>query len=324
MTELLRVLAVLAEPPVDEHRPLWEALDIAAPAAEEHVDLFLLQLFPYASVYLGPEGGLGGVARDRVAGFFRALGHPPVTEPDHLAFLLGAYSELDGRTQEAGDRDERAACARAREALLVEHLLPWVPAFARRVADLGAPAYRAWARLLDDCLAAEAGGAGPAVGELLSAHLAEAPALPDPRRCPTTEFVEGLLAPVRTGMILTASDLARAADDLGLGRRVGERRFVIRSLLDQDAAGFLGWLGAAAAAEAGRWDAHWSPTATWWRERAAATAALLEDLAADADAIDHGALVSEARAEPVAAGEHVTSPDSMPPRPRKQVFLSHA
>jgi hypothetical protein len=32
---------------------------------------------PYAAVYLGAEGGFGGEAADRVAGFWRAIGVPP-------------------------------------------------------------------------------------------------------------------------------------------------------------------------------------------------------------------------------------------------------
>ncbi|MCA1846167.1 MAG: molecular chaperone TorD family protein [Actinobacteria bacterium] len=282
MIELARALAVLTEAPRPEHGPLWAALDIPAPSPDEHADVFLLQLFPYASVQLGPEGRLGGVARDRVAGFFRALGHPSVTEPDHLAFLLGAYATLQECEWRAGESPEGAAWTRAREALLLEHLLPWVPAFARRVMDLGGPAYQAWARLLDELLRIEA-GRSRAAATLLPAHLGEAPPLPDPRQCGAAEFVDGLLSPARTGMILTASDLARAASDLGVGRRVGERRFVIRSLLDQDATGFLGWLGGAAASESRIWEAHWlagSPTGAWWRDRSASTAARLDDLAA--------------------------------------------
>lgn len=278
MIDLVRTLAVLAEPPAPEHGPLWEALGVAAPGGDEHTDLFVLQLFPYASVHLGPEGRLGGEARDRIAGFFRALGHAPVTEPDHLVFLLAAWAGLWEREEAATGAEERAAWARARDALLVEHLLPWLPSFVRRVADLAGPAYRAWAEALDELLRVEA-GRSPTAAALLSTHLAEAPALPDPRGCEAGEFVEALLAPVRVGLVLTASDLARAAEDLGLGRRVGERRFVVRSLLEQDGPGLLAWLGAAAASESAAWEGHWlmsCPAGRWWHDRAAATAVVVD------------------------------------------------
>src|ERR1051325_4845891 len=94
--ELFRALAVLVEPP---GRPgvarVAEALGLG-PAAEAsaYTELFVFQLYPYASVYVGAEGMLGGEARDRVAGFLAALGYEVPAEPDHLALLLGAYAWL--------------------------------------------------------------------------------------------------------------------------------------------------------------------------------------------------------------------------------------
>ena len=92
--ELFRALAVLAEPPRAETAHLAVALELGAvPEASEYTDLFVFQLYPYASVYLGAEGMLGGEARDRIAGFWRALGQVPPAEPDHLA-VMNASSSL--------------------------------------------------------------------------------------------------------------------------------------------------------------------------------------------------------------------------------------
>lgn len=281
MIELSRALAVYVEPPGPEHDALASVLGIPVPSPAEHADLFLFQLFPYASVQLGPEGKLGGTARDRVTGFFGALNCPPPDEADHLAVLLGAYATLLEREQ------HDAAWTRAREALLVEHLLPWVPALVLRVAGLAGPAYRAWAGLVDQFLASEATRT-PLASTLLPVHLTNAEPLPDPRNGQTHHFLEALLAPSRTGVILTASDLARAADDLGLGRRIAERQFVIRALLNQDTAGFLTWLRAACEHASSAWSTHWlagTPTGDWWRERAASTARLFGELAADVQSI---------------------------------------
>ena len=96
--------------------------------------MFVLNCPPYASVYLGAEGGLGGEVADRAAGFWRAIGVPPPAEPDHLTALLSLYARL-GEAPVAGDG---AAClapatagalARARQALFWEHLWPWLPGF---------------------------------------------------------------------------------------------------------------------------------------------------------------------------------------------------
>ena len=87
--ELLRCLGSLIEPPSEEVQRFADLLDLGPlPSASEHTDLFLFQLYPFASVYLDSEGKMGGEARDRIAGFWRALEMVPPTEPDHLTVLL--------------------------------------------------------------------------------------------------------------------------------------------------------------------------------------------------------------------------------------------
>jgi TorA maturation chaperone TorD len=93
--DVLRALAVLVEPPTDGHAAIAEALGVGpAPDAATYSDVFLFQLYPYASVHRGSEGMLGGEAAARIAGFWRAVGRTPPAEPDHLAALLGLYASL--------------------------------------------------------------------------------------------------------------------------------------------------------------------------------------------------------------------------------------
>jgi TorA maturation chaperone TorD len=285
--ELLRALAVLVEPP---SRPgaarVAEALGLGElPEASAYTDLFVFQLYPYASVYVGAEGMLGGEARDRVAGFLSALGHAIPPEPDHLALLLGAYAGLAEAEGLAADARRRDSLRRARRALLWEHLLSWLPVYLDKVARVAPPFYRRWAETLRAALDAEAQELG-APGTL-PLHLREALAVEDPRHSDTPEeFLTTLLAPARSGFILVRDDLARAARELGAGVRAGERRFALRSLAGQDAPGTFAWLAAEAEAWAvlhrRRRDAH-GPLADWWAARAASTAQLLRELSADAD-----------------------------------------
>jgi TorA maturation chaperone TorD len=275
--ELLRALAVLAEPPTPEHDRLAALLDLPmAPTAAAYTSVFVFDLYPYASVYLGAEGMLGGEARDRVAGFFRAAGTNPPTEPDHLATLLAAYADIVDMTAEPAGR--------LREALLWEHLLPWLVVYLPAVAAHAVEPFRSWAALLLDVMTAEAKAVGwPGVMPL---HLRAAPAPADPRTEGARPYLDSLLAPVRSGMILTSTTLARAAGDLGLGVRIAERRYILRSLFDQDVAGTLRWLAAHADEQAARLprDPTLAALREFWAGRLAGTAALLHSLADEARA----------------------------------------
>lgn len=275
MKELFRALAIMVEPPGVETARVAELLGLgSAPEPWEHTELFVEQLVPHASVYLGPEGKLGGEAGDRVAGFWRALGQPPPEGADHLAALLGLWARLEELEAEAGDAQRGSAWRRARAALLHEHVLSWSGPWLVRLRELAAPVYREWGRLLGRALVEAAGPSDRPPP--LPLHLREAPLLEPPEEIGGEAFLEQLLAPVRTGMILTRSDLARAAVDLGLGLRIGERRWVLTSFLQQAPGPTLGWL----AGEAARQGASLVPTpadpvAGFWRDRADRTARLL-------------------------------------------------
>ncbi len=283
--ELFRALAVFAEPP---GRPgaarVAEALGLGGvPSEAEYAGVFVFRLYPYASVYVGAEGMLGGEARDRVAGFLAALGQAVPPEPDHLALMLGAYASLAEAEAAAGEGRRRESVRGARRAFLWEHLLSWLPVYLDKLDGVAPPFYRAWGRTLQAALGAEAEELGAATG--LPLHLREAAALADPRETSADEFLKTLLAPARSGLILLRDDIARAARDLGTGVRAGERLFALRSLLGQDAPGALSRL----ASEADAWvalhrrrrDAH-GRVADWWASRAASTAALLRELSDDA------------------------------------------
>jgi TorA maturation chaperone TorD len=283
--ELFRALAVLVEPPGEEVARVAEALELGSmPEADEYTELFVFQLYPYASVYLGAVGMLGGEARDRVSGFWRALSMvPPPAEADHLALMLALYARLCELASEEREKAEGDVWERARKTFLWEHLLSWLPVYLGKVADLASPFYRRWSEVLWQALLAEAAAAG--VPAMLPLHLRVAPSLVDPRRGEVGEFMQSLLAPVRSGMILTRADLSRASRHLGLGMRLGERAFILRALFNQNAGGMLEWL----ASEAGLWaERHQSfsdslgEVGRAWEEKARAAAVLLWELKSEA------------------------------------------
>ena len=280
--ELLRILGALIEPPSPDHRRLAELLGLGPPPPPaEHADLFDFQLYPYASVYLGTEGQLGGEARDLIAGFWRALGEAPPAEPDHLTVMLALLAEL--REREASQAAPGEEYWRhAGRAFLWEHLLSWLPIYLDKLESLAADYYRRWAILLREALAAEAEHLGHQ--ERPSLHLRQAPSLADPRQEDAQIFLDTLLSPVRSGLILVRDDLIRAGRELNLGVRAGERRFVLEALMSQEPSTTLAWL----ARECQDWSSRHrdnpllGPAARLWGEKAQASSALLSELSKEA------------------------------------------
>src|SRR6266508_2843355 len=173
-----------------------------------------------------------------------------------------------------------------REPLRLSHE-PFIEQFGPLLAkarQLAPPFYREWAELLDVGLVAEAKRL-PAHG-LVPLHLRAAAELADPREEGAEAFLTSLLAPVRSGLVLMRADLVRAARELGLGLRLGERRFALRALLAQEALGTLRWLAGEAEISI---DLHrraprgLAPVTDFWAARAERTAALLTDLALESE-----------------------------------------
>lgn len=273
--ELLRALGVLAEPPGDEHARLAALVGIPVPSRSDWTEAFIVQLPPHAAIYLGPEGMLGGEAADRVAGYWRALRLRVPADPDHVTALLGLHATLLEAEANEYAHARRLLWREARAALLHEHLLSWLLVYTAAMSDAGPAPYRRWASLLREALAAEVADVG--APSRLPMHLRDAPALSwTGERLDT--LLDELLAPVRAGFVVTRAHLAAAARHTGLGLRVGDRRRMLRGLLEQDPPATLDWLGQ----QAKTWSARHAaderlagPIAAYWAERAAATQAVL-------------------------------------------------
>lgn len=289
--ELYRALGSLIEVPAPEHRRIAEALGLpGVPAAAVHGSVVAFQRYPYASVYLGAEGMMGGEARDRIAGFQRALGLGKPTgsgdaqgetaspEPDHLASLLALLTALDGWRRDETDPARAALLAEARVTLVWEHIASWTGPYLASFERCGSPFHEAWAALADEVLARLA--ADMTLPHYLPAALREAPPLADPRTEGGQAFIASLLAPVRSGVILLRDDLVRLGEGTGLACRAGERRYVLGAFLAQDPGATLQWLARHARAWSGR-VAGRGPAAIgrWWADRAAKSAALMSRLA---------------------------------------------
>jgi TorA maturation chaperone TorD len=272
--ELLRALGAVADSPAAA-RAVAAALGLDPMTDADHTQAFVLNTPPYAAVYLGPDGALGGEGADRVAGFWRALDLTPPAEPDHLTALLGLHAQLGEAAADASPRTA-AVLTQAQAALLHEHLSPWLPSYLDAVTDLALPSLTEWAGLTRRALAAES-AAHPAPAQLPLALRAAPPLLASDGNL--RDLVDALTTPVRSGMVLTRCRLAAGAGQAAVGHRIGERRYTLRAMLEQDPAATLTWL----ATETTRWQtrhaARPGPISAWWADRAAATARLLTEAA---------------------------------------------
>jgi hypothetical protein len=271
--ELLRALGAVADSPAAA-RAVAPALGLPPLSDTGHTEAFVLNLPPYAAVYLGPDGALGGEGADRVAGFWRALAITPPPEPDHLAALLALYANLGEAAASATSAATAAALNRSRAALLAEHLWPWLPAYLDAATDLGLPALTGWAELTRRALTAE-----HQQDPGLPLALREAPAPPS-AQTPPRDLIAALTTPPASGIILTRRRLAQGAGQASVGHRIGERRFTLRAMLEQDPAATLAWLAAEAHGWRSRHATRPDHTSQWWATRAGHTATVLDALTA--------------------------------------------
>ena len=305
--ELLRSLGAVPDSPAAA-RCVGPALGLDPVSAAEHTEAFVLNCPPYAAIYLGPHGAIGGEGADRVAGFWRAIGITPPAEPDHLAALLGLYARLGEAAAGARRPAIAAALAQSQAVLFWEHLWPWLPGYLDAVADLAVPSLTTWTGLVRRAIAAEYRAKPPCPRQPLALRAAPPPA--EPAAVPEAELaavpeaelaagpeaelaagpeaepvagprdlVELVTIPVRSGVILTRRRLAEGASRAGVGFRIGERRFALRAMLEQDPRATVAWL----AGEADRWQQRHRDRAPrdevtgWWAARAARTAQVLRD-----------------------------------------------
>jgi hypothetical protein len=282
--ELLRSLgAALVTPPPDNGRVL-DALGLPLQSGAEHTDAFVLSAPPHAAIHLGPEGKLGGEGLDRVAGFWRALGLRPPQDADHLGVLLMLYAELGEAEDHAAARRLRDRLRLARIALLYEHIGCWAPGYLASISAFGTASVASWAALVQDAVREEL--ADVTAYEVLPLALRAAPPALSADTSPD-ELLDWLLVPVRAGFVLTRHDLAQCAGATGVGLRRGERRFILKAMLEQDPRATMRWL----TGHARRWSKVHAgdgadAVAVWWSQRAVGSAEALDWLIASSPGLD--------------------------------------
>jgi putative dimethyl sulfoxide reductase chaperone len=240
-------------------------------------ELFLLNVYPYGSVFTDRSAELNGRFAAWAESRFRRGGYvtPEFWEagaPDHVGLCIGFLGHLE----KLGEQDREFS----------QSLLDWIPVCALAVErdPSSNPFYRALAgatraRILDDPggptgFAADADADGPPFDE---------------NEVRLSDVLSYLLAPARCGLFLSRSRLGQIARQNGLSIPFGGRHEVARALFA--AAGEGGAVPAlldALSAEADAWDGaytrweadcpEWAPFGRRWRARIEQTRRQLQEM----------------------------------------------
>ena len=203
-------------------------LPAADPAelASAYADLFLLNVYPYSTVFTDPSGELNGANAQRVAAWYGTHDYQPdelhsVGAPDHLGLCLGFLSHLSERESDGDHAEFRSS------------LLSWAPICCLAVerepnAHLF---YRALAeqtrnRLLSETLSASS----PLPTSNLQFPTSDLQLSQSEDDVRLHDVVSFLLAPARCGVFLSRSRLGQLAREIGLRLSFGSRYEVAEML----------------------------------------------------------------------------------------------
>lgn len=267
-------LGEVIESPGPEHMRVAHMLGLRGEATKkDFTNLFVIQLFPYASIYVSPNGLAGGAIRDEVARYHHLMDAPVPPEPDHISSLLKWYgvlqSRLNGYIKEESVRH-------VRQAFFWNCIASWLPIYLIRTRELGSALYRAWADVTLDVLEAEAVQVG--MPTTVPSAFLTAPILPNVRD--PLAFVESLFVPIVSGLLLCRADLGRCAAENRLIVGVADRRTNVKKFLMEDTSGVCAWLYSESLRQADNvrmLPAAFGPMREFWIRRTETTAnALLE------------------------------------------------
>jgi len=262
-SDKLRLLARLwlREPDADAERARLAASQLGLPAIEPaelataYADLFLLNVYPYGTVFTDADGELNGPGAQAIASQYAANGYQPselleIGAPDHLGACLGFAAHLFDRQLDLADF--KAA------------FLGWAPVCCLSVErePTAHTFYQALAKLTREWLLAQATGS-PHAPHSDDALLFELLNSPD-EEVRLRDLVRFFLAPARCGIFLSRGQLGCLALSLGQRLPFGSRFEVAEALFQVGGeSGQIEPLIAALEAEINLWRMEY----TRWAER---------------------------------------------------------
>jgi len=180
----------------------------------ERYRVFGLNVYPYAGVFLGADGLMGGTEAEASAAFYaRVKWDAPSHDADHIGMQLGVLAWLTGAEADAladGKPGQQARIQALRRDVLDRRVLTWLPMLARAVASQESRVYERVIGLALDLAAEDRAELGE--GESRPAFVLPTP--PDVLADPKTslrDIASVLMTPAWAGVYLSREDVGRLA-----------------------------------------------------------------------------------------------------------------
>ncbi len=207
-------------------------------AAADYQHLFGFNIYPYASVFLSPDGLLGGPVSDQVRRFFQRAGCAldlTRESADHvgqelafLAFLLRTEAEMSN----GAEAPEVSRLRRLQRRFMDHHLLGWLPVFVRALGRQGHPFYARLATFTLDVVLAHRARLGNTPEEEPGIFaLSVPPALLEDENTDLNDVAAFLTTPPWSGLFLSRDDIRRLGRAGNLPHGFGDRARMLAQVL---------------------------------------------------------------------------------------------
>jgi TorA maturation chaperone TorD len=205
--------------------------------AAAHYDLFGLNVFPYASIFLHGDMMIGTAVTNSIQNFYHEVGFTDYASDmaDHIGNLFGLLGYLSAAEADAFE-DHKVAEARRMQHLqlrfLNDYLLPWLPALTKAVQQQGSSLYGSLLELSLDFVTAQYNQLQEnSVGDAPAFRLPRSPNLLDNEKTGLRDIAEYLLIPVYAGFYLSRDDVRRLGSEHDLPHGFGKRKQILTNLL---------------------------------------------------------------------------------------------
>lgn len=207
-------------------------------AAADHQHLFGFNVFPYESIFLDPQGLLGGIVTDALIRYYQEVGFQidaSTSSPDHIGYELGLLAFLCGAEADAWENDLPAVAEnrrRQQQRFLQTHLLRWLLPLVIGVRQQSSPFYRAVADLTLDLAHSHTADLGQSPAETAPPFALPAPPpLLEDRYTGLSQIARYLTTPPYSGVFLSRDDVADLARRQQLPRGFGSRHQMLTNLM---------------------------------------------------------------------------------------------